>query len=664
MKQQLTGVKPVQMSELESEFEKVEGKPKAERLLRSQQQFGGGAVDDDGQGGEGQKDNDEDDDEPEYDPFEAMEAVEILEKLPKNFYELVEEKKWQLRKEALDALLPLAQSPKISPNGDFNELSRVLKKFIGKDTNVMLVTQAAQCLAGIAKGLRANFKNGAMQCLPVVLEKFKEKKPTVVAALVDAADSLNLCLGIEAVQEDALACLKHKTPTVVAETAKFLGRSFAKVPPQLITNKKMVKGYVLALLDCLSHADSNVREGSSEALGVLMKIIGEPQLSKLMPDLDQIKMAKVKEYCEKTVLTGKMPKITAASDGGGEAKKPAGAPKAIRGGGGKKPSSAAARPGAKKSTTRAPPAKVPSNDESDEDFSQPPAAAPVRKTSSAPASRGRGGSTAAAGRGRGVARPTTSTAASRKKSEDVDMGPPYNNTSNLKSQRFKDEQKLKILKWQFTQPRGEFVDQLKEQMTVANFNRTLFTQMFHADFKQHLKAIVTLSNYIDKDLEGLIANLDLILKWITLRFFETNPSVILKSLEYLNDVFAVLADDSYSMNDIEAVSFIPYLVNKVGDPKDQVRNSIRTMMKTLRQVYPVSKFCPYILEGIKSKNAKQRTECLDEVGSMIREYGVNVLQPSPAASMKEMAKQIADRDTKVRDAALNAITEAYFQVNK
>ena len=151
---------------------------------------------------------------------------------------------------------------------------------------------------------------------------------------------------------------------------------------------------------------------------------------------------------------------------------------------------------------------------------------------------------------------------------------------------------------------------------------------------------------------------------ITLRFFETNPSVILKSLEYLNDVFAVLADDSYSMNDIEAVSFIPYLVNKVGDPKDQVRNSIRTMMKTLRQVYPVSKFCPYILEGIKSKNAKQRTECLDEVGSMIREYGVNVLQPSPAASMKEMAKQIADRDTKVRDAALNAITEAYFQVNK
>ena len=54
-----------------------------------------------------------------------------------------------------------------------------------------------------------------------------------------------------------------------------------------------------------------------------------------------------------------------------------------------------------------------------------------------------------------------------------------------------------------------------------------------------------LMKYIDADLEGLVANLDLILKWVTLRFFETNPSVLLKALEYLNIVFTSLADDSY-----------------------------------------------------------------------------------------------------------------------
>ena len=99
----------------------------------------------------------------------------------------------------------------------------------------------------------------------------------------------------------------------------------------------------------------------------------------------------------------------------------------------------------------------------------------------------------------------------------------------------------------------------------------------------------------------------------------------------------------------------------MGDPKDQVRTSIRTMFKRLRQVYPVSKLCPLIMEGIKSKNSKQRTECLDDIGNMIRDYGINVLQPSPATSMKEMAKQIAEKDSKVRDAII-ALIEAYFQV--
>ena len=51
MKQQLNGVKPVQMTELETEFEKVEGKAKPERFLRSQMPLpgaAGGAGGDDG----------------------------------------------------------------------------------------------------------------------------------------------------------------------------------------------------------------------------------------------------------------------------------------------------------------------------------------------------------------------------------------------------------------------------------------------------------------------------------------------------------------------------------------------------------------------------------------------------------------------------------------
>lgn len=58
--------------------------------------------------------------------------------------------------------------------------------------------------------------------------------------------------------------------------------------------------------------------------------------------------------------------------------------------------------------------------------------------------------------------------------------------------------------------------------------------------------------------------MDLILKWMTLRFFDTNPSVILKGLEYLQTVFTMLTDNNYTMLESEAASFVPYLILKVS----------------------------------------------------------------------------------------------------
>lgn len=61
------------------------------------------------------------------------------------------------------------------------------------------------------------------------------------------------------------------------------------------------------------------------------------------------------------------------------------------------------------------------------------------------------------------------------------------------------------------------------------------------------------------------ANLDLILRWMTLRFFDTNPSVLLKGLEYLQSLFSILIDNNYNMFDNEASSFLPYLILKVSN---------------------------------------------------------------------------------------------------
>lgn len=54
----------------------------------------------------------------------------------------------------------------------------------------MIVAVAAQCLTGLAKGLKKKFSPFALSFTETILEKFKEKKVNVVSALRDAIDAV------------------------------------------------------------------------------------------------------------------------------------------------------------------------------------------------------------------------------------------------------------------------------------------------------------------------------------------------------------------------------------------------------------------------------------------------------------------------------------------
>lgn len=93
----------------------------------------------------------------EIDPMDLIDPVDILSKMPKDFYEKLDEKKWTLRKESLEALEKLlTDNPKVE-NGDYGVLVNALKKVIAKDSNVVLVAMAGKCLAMLAKGLSKRF---------------------------------------------------------------------------------------------------------------------------------------------------------------------------------------------------------------------------------------------------------------------------------------------------------------------------------------------------------------------------------------------------------------------------------------------------------------------------------------------------------------------------
>lgn len=65
-----------------------------------------------------------------------------------------------------------------------------------------------------------------------------------------------------------------------------------------------------------------------------------------------------------------------------------------------------------------------------------------------------------------------------------------------------------------------------------------------------------------------MANCDLILKWISLRFFETNPTVLLKVLDLALAIFTAIRDNSEPFTDAEMNAFLPYLIMKVWTVKN------------------------------------------------------------------------------------------------
>lgn len=177
-------LKPVQQKELEDAFEKVKGDtPKANRLLRSQQIAQAAA-----QAAGTEEEAEEEEDAPVIDAFDLAEPVNVTAKMSKDFYDLTASVKWKERKDALDDLLAIASVPRIKED-DFNELMRVLAKSM-KDANIAVVTVAANCIDAFAKGLKKGFGKYRSVVTQPVLERLKEKKQSVVEALVNALDGI------------------------------------------------------------------------------------------------------------------------------------------------------------------------------------------------------------------------------------------------------------------------------------------------------------------------------------------------------------------------------------------------------------------------------------------------------------------------------------------
>lgn len=153
-------------------------------------------------------------------------------------------------------------------------------------------------------------------------------------------------------------------------------------------------------------------------------------------------------------------------------------------------------------------------------------------------------------------------------------------SSDMRAKDIRADRDRGLTKWTFETPRRELIDFLMEQCE-SNFSSEVHGWMFSTDHYKERDFITAISALLDPLLspdncQGLygiqytdlkkryIANADLILKYLTLRFFDTNTSMLIKCLELLENFFGLLEECEYYLCEYEASCFLPFFVNKVS----------------------------------------------------------------------------------------------------
>uniref|UniRef100_A0A8C3HP73 Cytoskeleton associated protein 5 n=1 Tax=Chrysemys picta bellii TaxID=8478 RepID=A0A8C3HP73_CHRPI len=599
--------KPALLSQIDAEFEKMQGQT-APAPTRGTSRHSGGSGDD----GE-ERDEQED---IGNDVVDLLPRTEISDKITAELVSKIGDKNWKIRKEGLDEVTSIINDAKfIQPN--IGELSAALKCRLN-DSNKILVQQTLSILQQLAMAMGPNIRQHVKNLGVPIITVLGDSKNNVRAAALATVNAWTEQTGMKEwlEGEDLSEELKKENPFLRQELLGWLADklpTLRSVPSDLLL-------CVPHLYSCLEDRNGDVRKKAQDALPFFMMHLGFEKMAKATGKLKPTSKDQVLAMLEKAKAI--MPAKPAA---------PVKASSRVVGG--------------------AAPAKFQTASDSGSSTMEPKPD-PKKAKAGGAASKAKCNSLLMEPLGKKVpSKPNL-------KEDDDKSGPIFIIVPNGKEQRMKDEKGLKVLKWNFTTPRDEYIEQLKTQMSSC-VARWVQDEMFHTDFQHHNKALAAMVEHLESEKDGVISCLDLILKWLTLRFFDTNTSVLMKALEYLKLLFTLLSQEEYHLTENEASSFIPYLILKVGEPKDVVRKDVRAILNRMCLIYPASKMFTFIMEGTKSKNSKQRAECLEELGCLVESYGMNVCQPTPGKALKEMAIHIGDRDNTVRNAALNTIVTVY-----
>lgn len=333
----LQGLKPVQLNELVPKFEAIDYNSKPTKLTRAQQAAedaaaeaaGGGAggaganagFANGGAGANGANYAEGDTSmDNAFDPWDIETPVDVLAKIPGDFYTMIESKKWKERFEALESYSNvLKKTQRIAPNNDaLSVLAPSLIQIAHKDMNISCSTTAIVALTALANGLRTQFSAYASRTLEAVVERFKDKKKTTVDAIGECIDTIfNHVIGhnFQPILDTVLDYgMNHRTPTVKLESTNYMGHLLCETPVNLKPSD--LQRLLPVAIKLLGDTSTPLRDAAAKILAALTKLVGSAKIDPALRGLDEHKRKRVTDWLEKVTVKAKQVAPQPAQGGG------------------------------------------------------------------------------------------------------------------------------------------------------------------------------------------------------------------------------------------------------------------------------------------------------------------------------------------------------------
>ncbi|KAL0071435.1 hypothetical protein AAF712_001292 [Marasmius tenuissimus] len=572
---------------------------------------------------------------------------------------------WKTKKEALEtlqAILDQGGNKRLKPN--MGEIAQVLKARV-VDANKAVQSLALDIVARIATGMGKPFeKQNKFFVLPVCTVLADQKAPIRNAALQTLTAIATACEGLDSMVPGLTSGLESANPLQKGTLLNWIVDWFKG---HELSSSLDISNWASSVVSSLDDRNSDVRKAAQALLPTLVASAGFDfvlqQTNSLKPAsrntaVPLIQAARPAQSEAPPVAAPSKPKPGAPASAPSSAPPPGPVPAPEQRAPSPSDSIAPKPPASKLTGVRR---KLPLGSSRPESRAETPLETP------APASR-----LAKPGLG-GLKRPGAPSASSKPTSATPSPGPSLSligtNSESRKTRCGKDASR-----WinEGGPTRKDLADLLQGQME-SHASKELHSRMFshdHNAINDHIAGLGMLCDIYSAAQSGddaaeavCLANFDFPLKYCSMKLHEPQPNLISKCLEVVEAVLGFLRHVNYQVTDNEALCFIPTVIHKLGDAREPVRVRVSHIIQSLPKVYAYSRIFQLLLEhGLKSKVAKTRQGSLDELGNLLKKYGMTTCEPSKAFPV--IASMISDKDSSVRKSALGTISEGYVLVGE